>query len=405
MAELTVRTFESIADIAEAQWESLRLGDARATPFTRWRWLEALEASGCASPEAGWTPHHLTVWRKGTLVAAAPAYFKDDSDGDFARDWEWASAATRARARYFPKLCITVPFTPVSGRRLLVAQGEDRGPLVKLLVQAALDATEQQQGGAVQVLYCLEDELDELAAAGLSRRVDHQYHWLNAGYKTPEDFLARFNSKHRNMLKRERAAAVAKQNISIRTVRGDEIGKDPVKWGKTVHLLHRTTVDKLMWGRRWMNEKFYTRVFPAMPEAFEVVEAQRDGKLVAGAFNVADGARLFGRYWGCLEDHPFLHFNVCYYHSIDECIYRGVQVFEGGAGGEHKVARGFEPCETFGAHGFLDARLSRALQAHLAREWSQRTEAIERWREASPLFKKPVPAPQKAGPKTGGDAA
>jgi len=170
-------------------------------------------------------------------------------------------------------------------------------------------------------------------------------------------------------------------------VRGEELQRDPAGWAKKAHALHRSTVDKLMWGRRWLNEKFYLSAFAEMPDAVEVVGAFRGDRLIAGAFNVASPARLYGRYWGCFEEHPFLHFNVCYYHSIADCIARGLQIFEGGAGGEHKLARGFLPALTWSAHGFTDARLDRAVRDHLARETPARAASIERSLRDSPIFK------------------
>ena len=167
-------------------------------------------------------------------------------------------------------------------------------------------------------------------------------------------------------------------------MRGEELSRDPAGWGRDVFELHRASTDRMAWGMRWVNRRFYERVFASMPDAVEVVEARREGKLVAMAFNLVSRERLYGRYWGAVEEHPFLHFNVALYHSIDECIRRGVQVFEGGAGGEHKLARGFEPAETWSAHLFLAGRLDAALRRHLARERAERLEAVAQWRGEHP---------------------
>jgi predicted N-acyltransferase len=237
----------------------------------------------------------------------------------------------------------------------------------------------------VHVLFPLADEADELEGAGMARRVSFQYHWRNAGYPTPEAFLARFDSKRRNQARRERAAP-AQQGITLETVRGATLAAEAQEWARTAHALHRSTVDKLMWGRRWLNLAFYQRIFERMPGPLEVVVARRDGRVIAGAFNVASSTHLYGRYWGCFEEHRFLHFNVCLYHSIDDCIARGLQVFEGGAGGEHKIARGFEPCETFSAHHFLDERLEQPLRGHLQREAAERSATLDRWRRETPVL-------------------
>jgi hypothetical protein len=361
-------------------------GLAAATPFMRFAWLSALEKSGCAAPRSGWLPRHLTLWRKGELIAAAPAFAKDDSDGDFARDWDLASASSGARLRYYPKLALTVPFTPCTGQRILVAPGEDRQAAVEKIVRGAEALCKRESYATLQVLFPDEESARELDQTGLASRVSYQFHWRNEGYRTMDDFLARFNSKRRHMLKREMAAAEG-QGIGIRTIRGEELARDPARWAKTAHALHRNTVDKLTWGRRWLNEKFYQLVFAAMPDAMEVVVAERDGEVVAGAFNVSSQTHLYGRYWGCFEEVPFLHFNVCYYHSIRDCIARGLSVFEGGAGGEHKLSRGFLPSLTYSAHSFLDARLDRGLREHLRAETPAREESILRFSRESPIFK------------------
>ena len=223
------------------------------------------------------------------------------------------------------------------------------------------------------------EEARELEAAGFALRVDFQYHWHNAGYGAVEEFLARFPSKRRNAIKRERAAPAA-QGITIRTVRGDELAREPAGWAQQCFALHRAATDRMAWGMRFVNKAFYERAIRGLPDAVEIVEARREGRLVAMAFNLASPAVLYGRYWGCIEDHPFLHFNVALYHSVDECIRRGVQRFEGGAGGEHKLARGFEPAETWSGHLFLDRRLDGALRRHLEAERTERLEAVARWR-------------------------
>ncbi|HET7825992.1 MAG TPA: GNAT family N-acetyltransferase, partial [Anaeromyxobacter sp.] len=336
-----------------------------------------------ASARTGWSPRHLLVRRGGSLVAAAPAYVRTDSDGDFSRDWDLAAAASRARIAYYPKLVLGVPFTPASGRRVLAAAGEDRGALVAAVAERARRLAADEGLGAIQALFPFADEARALEAAGFAVRVDFQYHWRNEGYRTMDDFLARFPSKRRNAIRRERAAP-ARQGIAIRTVRGDELARDPAAWARDCFALHRASTDRMAWGMRWVNRRFYERVLATMPDAAEVVEARREGRLVAMAFNLASRSRLYGRYWGAGEDHPFLHFNVALYHSIDECIRRGVEVFEGGAGGEHKLVRGFEPAETFAAHLALDRRLDSAIRRHLAQERGAREDAVQRWRAEHP---------------------
>jgi hypothetical protein len=381
-AKLQIDIQRSLADVSATEWDALLAEDS--TPFVRWAWLEAFEHSGCVGEGTSWTPCHLTVREGGSLVAAAPCYLKDGSDGDFSRDWGWADAAMRAGLPFYPKLVVGVPFTPCTGQRFLTA----RQDLIAVLARALPEVARELGAHVIQVLFPSEAESRLLEDLGLHRRVSFQYHWRNQNYSNADAFLACFSSKKRNQAKRERRAP-AEQGITLRTVRGAEIADAPVAWARQAHDLHRSTVDKLMWGRRWLNRAFYERVFTNMPDAVEVVAAERQGKLIAGAFNVSSRTHLYGRYWGCFEEHRFLHFNVCLHHSIDDCIARGLQVFEGGAGGEHKIARGFEPAETWSNHAFLDKRLAMPIRQYLQQEAEERRRALERWYAETPVLKRP----------------
>jgi predicted N-acyltransferase len=384
------KVLDSILEVPAASWNALVSATPDANPFVRHEWLAALEESGCADAARGWAAYHLVLFDGARLVAALPLYEKHDSDGDFSRDWGWADAAARADLLYYPKLVATVPFTPVGGARLLTAAGVDRARVAELFLGTARALCHELGGGGVHVLFPTDEESRLFERAGMARRVAYQYHFFNRGYRTPDDLLARFDSKRRNTTRRERRAP-GEQGIRIRTVRGAEMADDPRRWATLAHKLHRSTVDKLMWGRRWLNEDFYLRVFAAMPEHMELVVAERDGKVVAGAFNVASASHLYGRYWGCLEEHPFLHFNVCLYHSIDDVISRGLTTFEGGAGGEHKIPRGFEPTETYSAHSFLDAKLDVPLRRYIAAEADEREKALADYRARSPIYKRSAP--------------
>ncbi len=384
MRGISTSVHRAVAEVPAAEWDGLLEHEAElASPFARHAYLAAAEESGSASPRTGWSPRHLAVRRGRRLVAAAPAFSCAGSEGDFSRDWDLAAAAGRAGLRWYPKLVVGVPFTPATGRRLLVAPGEDRAQLVAALLDRARGLAAEEGLGGVHVLFPTEGEARELAGEGFALRVDFQYHWRNEGYRTMDDFLARFPSKRRNAIRRERAAP-ARQGIAVRTVRGDELSRDPVRWAGECYALHRATTDRMIWGMRFVNRAFYERVLASMPDAVEVVEARRSGRLVAMAFNLASPSRLYGRYWGAAEEHPFLHFNVALYHSIEECILRGVSAFEGGAGGEHKLARGFEPAETWTAHLLLDPKLDAAVRRHLEKERIERREAVRRWREEHP---------------------
>lgn len=384
LAHSDVRVAGSILEVPAEAWDALHAHEPDvASPFVRHAFLAALERSGSAGPRSGWRPRHLLLWRGGALVAAAPAWLKDGSEGDFSRDWEWASAAARAGVPYYPKLALTVPATPATGRRLLVAAGERRDELVPRLVEAARALAAAEGAGGVHVLFTPGQEALELEAAGLARRLDVQYHWRNQGYRDLEAFLARFTSKRRTALRRE-LRAPAEQGIAIRTVRGEELARDPLGWARACHQLHRASTDQMAWGMRWVNRAFYEQVLEGMADAVEVVEARREGRLVGMAFNLASPGVLYGRYWGCVEEHPFLHFNVALYHSVGECIARGVARFEGGAGGEHKLARGFEPAETWSCHALQDPGLDRAVRRHVAGELEARAIGLAAWRAEHP---------------------
>jgi len=391
LSDLEVHVRATLSDVPASDWDRLWAHEpGKATPFLSHAWLDALEQSGAASPSQGWSGRHLLLRRDGRLVAAMPGWVKLDSDGDFGRDWQWAAAAERAGIPYYPKLVVGVPFTPATGRRLLVAAGEDRAGMARIAVGALRDLCAEEGIRSIHVLHLPEEDALELEAAGLALRVDFQYHWRNEGYASWDGFLSRFTAKRRHAIRRERAAPSA-QGIAVRTVRGDELAEAPARWALEVARLHARSVSRMEWGMRFLDRAFYERVLRSMPGSLEVVEARKEGRLVAMAFNVASAERLYGRYWGAAEEHPFLHFNVALYHSIEECIRLGRKVFEGGAGGEHKLARGFEPAEVWSAHHFLDRRLDEPIRAHLAQARGAAREALAGWRAHSAVLRSADP--------------
>ena len=387
MSTLEIHVRSSLSDVPALEWDRLWAHEPeRATPFLSHAWLDALEQSGAASPETGWSGRHLLLRRGGRVVAAMPGWVKRDSHGDFGRDWQWAAAAERAGIPYYPKLVIGVPFTPATGRRLLVAPGEDRAEMARAAAGALQDLCDAEGIHSIHVLHLPEEDAREMEGAGFALRVDFQYHWANPGYSSFDEFLSRFTAKRRHAIRRERAAPSA-QGIAIRTVRGDELAEAPARWALEVARLHGRSISRMEWGMRFLERPFYERVLRSMPGSLEVVEARKDGRLVAMAFNVASTEQLYGRYWGAAEEHPFLHFNVALYHSIEECIRLGRRVFEGGAGGEHKLARGFEPAEVWSAHRFLDRRLDEPIRAHLAQARGAAREALAAWRARSAVLR------------------
>jgi len=359
MIEIRVET--TIRNIAERDWDGL--DGARQAPFMRWAWFDALEQTGCVGVTPGWVPHYMTLWEGGSLVGAAPAFLKDNSDGEFVFDYAWAAAAARAGLPYYPKLVVGVPFTPTNGARLLVAKAEDRPRLLPALGEALRRLSAAENLSGAHVLFPLEEEARGLTEAGFFHRYGTQFHWKNAGYGTFEDYLSRFSSKRRNQIRRERRE-MDKQGITITTERG-RLSPEVVD---AIYSFYAATVDKFAWGRHYLNRAFFEEVCSRMPGQVEVVVAREGQKLLGGAFNLVGENALYGRYWGATEERPFLHFNVCFYHSIEECIERKLSTFEPGAGGQHKMVRGFEPTITHSAHYLRHPGLDRAVRDYVAKE-------------------------------------
>ncbi len=379
---LQLRIHGAIREIPRAAWDALL--DEDGTPFLEWAWLEALEESGSVGPDAGWHPRHFALWSGSRLVAAAPAYLKDDSHGEFVFDWNWATSAERRGLAYYPKLVIASPLTPATGRRLLVAPGEDRAARERELLSGIVGFARAERLSSVHVLFPTEAEARALSDAGFALRLGVQYQWRNDGYRDFEDFLGRFHAKRRHQIRHERRA-LEQQGITLRTLRGDALAEvDP----QEVYDLYRSTVDRFVWGRRHLTPEFFRRVLSTFRHRIELVEARKGGKRVAGAFNLATPRVLYGRYWGSFEELPFLHFNACQYFPVEESISLGRARFEPGAGGEHKLVRGFEPALTWSAHLVFDRELDREVRHFLEAERTAIQQGLPKWR-AETGFKAP----------------
>jgi uncharacterized protein len=364
-AAYTLRLLQRAREVPATDWDAL-LGD-ESSPFVEHRWLDALEETGCVGDETGWLPAHLSIWRSDKLVAVAPSYLKDNSEGEFVFDWSWADFAHRAGIPYYPKVVVAVPFTPATGDRVLVAPGEDRAAITRIVAQAARDWCGRARGSSVHVLFPRHGEAEHWQAGGYLRRHGFQFHWFRQGAATFDDYLARFDSKRRNQIKRE-LRAVREAGIVVETLAPEQHTREVAR---TMHELYASTIDKHgVWGRLYLNERFFEAVVERFRDRLAWVLARdaASGRIVAGAFNVIGGRRLYGRYWGARKDVPFLHFAVCYYAGIAHCVERGIDVFEPGAGGEHKRPRGFVPTLTHSAHWLADARLRGALEPWLERE-------------------------------------
>lgn len=362
---MRLEVVHGIQKIDRAAWNALLRPDD--PPVLRWEWLDALESSNSAVKRKGWEATHFTLWDGNRLVGAAPAWLKHHSMGEYVYDFAWANAARSFGLEYYPKLLIGVPLSPLTARRFLAAPGEDEAAVRKALLDGAVELARKEKLSSVHVIFPPDSEAADLQRLGLFRRVGMQYHWSNAGYRTYADYLARFDSKRRNQLKHERGAA-AKQGIAIRTIKGDEVGEEHAR---LAFGFYEATVLKNGWGQIQLNEEFFVRAFASLKGQVELVTAERSGTVIAGAFNLSTTKRLYGRYWGCTEEHPFLHFHVCLYHSIDDCIARGLEAFEPGAGGEHKISRGFVPTAIHSAHRLFHPEFQRAVERHCAQERAQ----------------------------------
>lgn len=379
----TVELAEGVASIPADEWNALVGG---GSPFLEWEWLAALEESGALGAESGWLARPLVAREHGRLVAACPLYVKGHSEGEFVFDHGWADAAERAGIRYYPKLLVGVPFTPVTGARFLVAPGAERAPWIERLASALLEVARQHELSGVHVNFCQEDELEALAAAGWLPRLGLQYHWLRRDWSCFDDYLGSLRHKRRKEVRRE-LRAVAEAGIEVEVRSGDEI---PETWFEPMWRFYRHTIDHNPWGRLYLNQRFFELVRERFRQRLCFVAALRGGVPVAGAFNVQKGDALYGRYWGADEPVKHLHFVVCYYAGIEHCLRAGLARFEPGAGGSYKQVRGFDAQPTRSAHWLAEPRLRNAVARYLEGERAETRHAIDWMREHSAL--KPPPA-------------
>lgn len=378
---LTIRTLTRLSqDVSARAWDAL-VGDG--SPFLEWGWLASLEDAGCVGPGTGWGPHHLTVWEGERLIAACPLYLKGNSEGEFVFDYAWANAAQGAGIDYYPKMLVAVPFTPAEGLRFLVAEDVDRSAMIRMLGAALIDLCRENEISSIHVNFCAEDEARVLEELGYGLRLGYQFKWRNHGYEVFDDYLAALKQKRRKEVKRERRI-LGEQGIVITPRVGDEISDALFD---SMYELYLTTVDKYVYGRRYLTPEFFELLRERFRQNLCFLTAERSGDLIAGTFNVQKSGVLYGRYWGTFEDVRFLHFNVCYYATIEHCIDSGLQRFEPGAGGEFKWLRGFDAEPTRSLHWLHDPRLGSAIEDFLETERRQVESVIEHAANRSPLRK------------------
>lgn len=412
-SDITLEAVGSISQVPPAEWDACATGRAVAgqtvaddlaaldtlssadnstsakpyNPFVSHAFLAAIEASHSACARTGWGPRHLLVKQDGKIAGIVPCYLKSHSQGEYVFDRGWADAYERAGGDYYPKLQVSVPFTPATGPRLLIRDGVDVARVSDALAGGLVGLAEATEASSVHVTFAREDEWNFLAGRGFLQRTDQQFHFHNPGYDSFDDFLATLNSRHRKAIKRERRDALA-AGITIEALTGTDITEEA--WDAFFDFYMETGSRK--WGRPYLTREFYTLIGETMADDVALIMARRDGKFIAGAINFIGSDTLFGRHWGAIEHHPFLHFEVCYYQAIDFAIRRKLKTVEAGAQGEHKIARGYLPQTTYSAHYIADRGFRAAVADYLKRERSYVAEAGRELAELGP-FRKGDPAP------------
>lgn len=385
--EYTIRVAQSFKDIAPESWNSLsgasRLPSATPyNPFISHAFLSALEESGSATAKTGWLGQHLLLERSdGRLMGAVPGYLKNHSRGEYVFDQGWADAFERAGGRYYPKLQCSVPFTPATGPRLLTT-GLDAAAFQQVLASGLQQVTEKLGISSAHVTFANEDEIEALEDEGFLHRTDQQFHFINEGYRDHSDFLDALSSRKRKTLKKERRSAL-ENGIEIDWLTGSDLTEDI--WDQFFTFYMDTGSRK--WGKPYLTRAFYSLIGERMADDILLVMAKREGKYIAGAINFIGGDALYGRHWGCIEDHPFLHFEVCYHQAIDFALSKGLKRVEAGAQGEHKLARGYTPVTTHSAHYIAHPGLRHAIADYLERERSE-VEQINDYLEDHSPFRK-----------------
>ncbi|MDX0762293.1 GNAT family N-acetyltransferase [Sinorhizobium medicae] len=385
---INIRIEHSFTSISPASWSRLAgasKGQAGApyNPFVSHAYLSALEESGSATAETGWLGQHLLIEEAdGSLRGGLACYIKSHSQGEYVFDHGWADAFERAGGRYYPKLQCSIPFTPATGPRLLAAEGCDQQMVRTALAAGLKEITRRHHLSSAHVTFVPGDEIATLEQAGFLHRVDQQFHFFNEGYGSHGDFIGTLASRKRKALKKERRAAV-ENGITIDWLTGRDLTEEI--WDQFFAFYMDTGGRK--WGRPYLTRAFYSLIGERMADDILLVMAKRGGRYVAGAINFIGGDALYGRHWGCIEDHPFLHFEICYHQAIDYAIAKGLKRVEAGAQGEHKLARGYMPVTTHSAHFISHPGLARAVADYLERERRDVEETGEFLAEHGPFRK------------------
>tara|TARA_Y100000588_G_scaffold388237_2_gene487980 strand:+ start:57 stop:1217 length:1161 start_codon:yes stop_codon:yes gene_type:complete len=378
---IEIKAIGNIRAIDQAQWNACA---GSVNPFVRHEFLSALEASKSATAETGWGPHHIVIEdSSGQVLGAAPMYLKGHSYGEYIFDHAWAHAFERAGGNYYPKLLIGVPFTPVTGPRLLVPENCDLAETQQTLVAAAIEVAKKLEVSSLHINFPTTEEWNRLGSFGLMLRTGEQFHWINQGYTTFDEFLSDLASRKRKAIKKERREAVA-NGIEIEVITGSDLTE--AHWDAFFEFYLDTSARK--WGSPYLNRTFFSLVGEVMADRISLVMARRDGRYVAGALNFVGSDTIYGRYWGAREHHPFLHFEICYYQAIQLAIAHRLKRVEAGAQGPHKLTRGYMPAHTYSAHWVRNPSFRDAIANYLEQERTEVDAEINYLKHHSP-FRKP----------------
>ncbi len=363
--EYAVQTITSIKDIPSEKWDAFANPDPNTyNPFISHSFLNALEISGSVGENTGWIPSHLSLYQEeDNPLGFMPCYIKLHSRGEFVFDHGWADAYERMGKHYYPKLQCSVPFTPVVTPKLLTADGPEKEYHQKLLMSGATQLLEQYEASSLHITFLNEPERHTLTNMGLLLRSDHQFHWENDNYKNFDDFLSTFASRKRKSVRKERKQAL-ENGITVEWLTGSDLTEE--HWDHFFRFYMETSDRK--WGYPYLNREFFSILHETMKDDILLIMCKRGGKTIAGALNMIGGDCLYGRYWGAIEHHKFLHFETCYYQAIDFAIEKGLKRVEAGAQGGHKLARGYMPVTTWSAHYIADPYLRQAIAHYLENE-------------------------------------
>jgi predicted N-acyltransferase len=379
---LVAKIVNSLDDVSKTAWDACA-GDSN--PFLSYDFLHSLETSGCVQADTGWQPQHIILYHsddEDDLLAVMPLYLKSHSQGEYVFDHGWADAYERAGGRYYPKFQSSIPFTPATASKLLIKDCADNQHLKEALISTAIQFTRNAEISSFHLTFVPEHEVQSYAKMGLLIRNDQQFHWFNKGYKTFDDFLAALSSRKRKQIKKERRSAL-ESGIKIYHFTGSELCEE--HWDAFYEFYIDTGNRK--WGQPYLNRQFFSEISSRMADKIILMLCERDGNYIAGALNFLGVDTIYGRHWGCIEDHPFLHFETCYYQAIEYAITHKLGCVEAGAQGPHKIARGYEPTKTYSAHYLRDEGFHRAVESFLQMETREVNAHIDYLGERTPFRK------------------